>query len=721
MNEVLAAVLPKSGPGALPGVFLSRKRDERACQAGARLKLRRLQLSLTVGAVADKLGIQVGRYRGWEIEFGKLAQGQYLNAVAGVFNVNPMWISRNEGPEPLPGLQFDCLGGAPLTVRLKADHRQFLAVRAKERRLALQLGRGEVADAIGMDAARLSISEICLTARVWVEVEAKWEEILQVPRGWLRDLAVETPARALQQPIAAIEDGSGGSSVCVALEIRAVSCWLARKSIHRRNTQYSDLNEGEKRYADVFALRYGVAGEDASLLQAIGDRYSLTRERIRQMVVKLVDRATDLKVETPAMHELAARIAALVPATTAELDEKLRPLLGESLSILSVERFAREILGRSVVTLTDSPADMGAKWAVVAVDPQSHDPEVIRAVREAALRMIRSCGAAHVYFVAGAAGEALNRGINPTDVLRACQVVTGFEWLVKEDGWFWYGPARENRLLYVVKKILASAGRRVDIEDIHCAMARARRGYHDPGQRRPMMIDAPHSVLVEVLKRAPGIQIVQHDDFRLSTPVPLESVLSDVELAIHKLLSSRGGIAARFTINKELLEAGTVKHVALQLALDSSPIISRLDSGVFSLRGSALTPEALVKASEEVGGGIHQQRKAAFRAADADGYYTFQFEFTDYIHRTRFLDAPTVFAGLLSPGPYEVDGFDSPVIYAPLGSGGHRLNKLVRKLIDAGIKVGDQVVLNIHPDLRKLRFNRLSDDPASQDSGRPDQ
>lgn len=333
----------------------------------------------------------------------------------------------------------------------------------------------------------------------------------------------------------------------------------------------------------------------------------------------MTDRAHAITTNTPSLDELAKTISDLTPITVTDLDERLRPMLGESLSVISAERFSREILGRSIVFLTDGLADRSTKSPTMAIQTKNHDSELVLAVRESTIKMVRGSGAAQINFVAGAAGALFNRGVTPDQVIKACKVIEGFAWLQESHGWFWLGVDWDNRLLNITKKLLASANQRVDIEEIFSAFGRSRRDIYEQGRVRPYWIDAPHSVLVAVLSRVPWLEKIQKDDFRLRTPVPVEAVLSDTEMHLYRLLQRMGGVAAKYTINGNLLHTGLVKFMALEIALDGSPIIAKLDWGIYALRGRPINQDAIATAVKEVGGPNGNQ--VMLDPADHDGFY----------------------------------------------------------------------------------------------------
>lgn len=656
----------------------------RAFEAAGRIRQRRQEIGLTSEEIARRLDVPTHRYKSWERQFGPTAEAEYLQLLAKILEVEPGWIAHGSGEEE----------SSHEEARPRRDVREALAERAKLRRLALGATRVDLAAQISVLPHKVTTCEICWPARRDEEMERRWEEALQVPAGWLRDPRMQTPPVSRPSPI----DVAIAKPQTVADEIRAIATWLAEPRFSRRSASGEASSAKERRRAEIFASRYGVHGEDASTLQAIGNRFGITREAIRQMTEKMLARARELhSPNTPNLDNLTKEIKGFLPATVAQLDDQFRHILGESLSLVGAERFAREILGRAIVGLTNNPADMVRRGEIVAIDPQTHDVEMVRGAREAALRMIRSCGAAQLMFVAGAASGILNRGITPEEAVRACRALPGFSWLKEEDGWFWFGPDTpgDNRLLSVTRKVLSVARQRVDVEDLSQAFGRNRRSYYTTSGARPSLIEPPLTVIVAVLSQTPWVHVIQHDDFQLREPLAPEETLADTELAIYQQLAAQGGLCARRQLLKTLVETRLVKVVSLQLTLDSSPILTRLDFGLFALRGWPVLAQAVDRA---LSGADGTQRLAV---PDNLGWISFEFVLTSYAVQTRICGIPAYVGRALAPGPFAVEGFSELVHYVRT-SNQHRLNRLAQKLLALGLKADDKATIRIHAEERVI-------------------
>lgn len=278
-------------------------------------------------------------------------------SIARAVNVAPEWLSHgtgqaftsNDGIKPAKALRpADWKAPTPQAL---TD----LGQRARVRRANLQLTRSELADQMGISPHLLLRWERKLPRRSKHDLEVVWEQLLSVPEGWLRNSSVVAPAVLASSLPQTIETKG---AINISSEIRITGTWLCRASASRRTIAYHELSPVEQRRADIFSIRYGVDGEASSTLQAIGDRYGLTKERIRQIVQKMVNRSTELRLKTTHIDRLHAAVGPILPAPVGVIDTEVRDILGESLSIVSADRFCREILGRKVAALTNKPTDM---------------------------------------------------------------------------------------------------------------------------------------------------------------------------------------------------------------------------------------------------------------------------------------------------------------------------------------------------------------------------
>lgn len=651
----------------------------------------------------------MSNYSFMERQFSEQSFEKYGVALAETLGVSAAWLRTGEGdvlaPVAVAATMPRVASGNGLMPRLSPTDLARLGGRARMRRKDVGVSRFSLHRELGISLMTMSKWEQQLPSVRRETKEMLWEGLLQVPVGWLRDESLETP------PVR-------GPSVCgmdaietrtVADEIRCVGAWLSRPKAQKRTFNIADLNPDQRRHADVFALRYGVEGEEASILACIGERYGVTRERIRQICYKMGERAQLLEtLATPLLDQLIGELRPHLPMLVEEVDARFRHLLGERLSIACVGRFAAEVLGRRVVTVSENATGLVARSKPSVIDPNSHDAETIRAIRDGAMSMVRSIGAANTYVLAGQVSEERPIPISPRQVISACKICEGFSWLAEKDGWFWFGPdiPLDNHLLSVVRKVLAAAGQRVDVEDIQQACCRSRRPWVDEARRdRPSPVELPTFVISAALLQAPWLRCVQKNDFEFVHPVAIEDVVSPTELLIYREIVAAGGICRRFGLYDALVKNGKMLAITFQQTLGLSPIFAHLDFAVFAIRGWPWGDQSALFDSQPRPDG-----KRLVSVDPATDELSFRYELTHGATRNRLFYIPSAACTRLEPGEYRfLDGeCEFAVTVSRSRKAGLRVNRLISAILAAGVKVGEPIDVSIHPANREIRYSRVS-------------
>lgn len=652
----------------------------------AALKTLREAAELSISQIAAKLRVTPQRYRQWETIFGPLPQRKYSAALARIFD-RPVPFESGVEPEEEPAPDPD-------------DHLDYeaLGMRAEARMGELGLKSPFVAESIGIDCGTLRKWHKKLPRKRSEGIDETWEDLLLVPRGWLRTPDMETPE--IHPPVL---DLTAHAWASVTQEIEAVGNWLTRKQPTLRQADSAKLTESEKRRSAMFADRYGVSGPETTTLQLVGDKYGLTRERVRQITEGMVERARTASFVLPRLNQLKEIVASHAALSITAFEEKYREILGGNLSLADADLFAREVLGSSV-------ADLGERtyWpAGNALQPmilESRAREIAVAVRDAARRMIRSCGAAQLMYVTGMVSEATGKAISIRDVRNALIAVEGMEWLSEDEGWFWFGvETADNRLLDVVRRVLAVANGRVDVEDLHQAMSRSRRAHRRTAIGAVPALELPTHVMRDMLSRVPWLTIVQMDDFMLREPVPAEEVLSDSEMAVIELINATGGAVARAALNKHLVDTGRFSVPALQVVLAQPPVIQPLGFGAYGKRGIHPPHEAIERA-------WRISRRGGMPAMqDEDGWLEFDLEVTQYKLVNRVVDFPTNVIKIIPVGKYQVGGeINGTMEIGTNPSAPNRVLKLGRLMNEAGIQPGEILQVRIHPEDMLVRVSRVT-------------
>jgi len=659
-------------------------------EVAARIVARRKQLGLKPIDIANRLGIASPRYRNWETHFGGLPMRQYGEALCRILCVSEDWLHGGEGElNDVHVSEIASSGPASPCKTLSSQVRESLGRRMKQRRREIGLSSTQLAARVSVSVATIRNWESELPAKHSGEREDRLEDILCLPRGSLRN--PDAPLPPIERITTSVVLSAAGC-VTVADEIRAVGVWLAHSSPFRRTIYRDELPEGHRRLADYFAERYGVVGEDLSILASIGSRYNLTRERIRQVQAKMSERAAWVKFITPTIDSLEQAIAAAVPITVKQFDNDHRDLLGEQLSVESAIRFAREILGRGIGKLADLPSGpVGDDFQNILVD-SNEALSSARAIREAARKMIRSCGAAHILFVTGAASEIVRHGITVDETRKTVMYLKNFEWLAEDANWFWLGHELPNRALTVVRKMLAVAGRKIDVDVLHSGVCRSRRVLYDEDRDAPYPIEVPWPVLREMLTRTPWLVTIQKNDFQLVEDISPETVLPSNELPIYNMMKEHGGILAANVLLNRLVKTGRMGSIGLQMALSRSAAFHQHEFGIHAITGYPFNHDALRRAQELVGG-----VRPNGATTDENGWVNFDQTLTQYQFVHLSFDLPTGVSRVIPPGEYKLQGvLSGSVIFGKTPSAPTRITRLTSALKRVGCKPGDEIHFRVH-------------------------
>lgn len=670
--------------------------DSRAYEVASRIRQARESNDYSFEYISKNIDVPIPTYKAWENQFGESSERKHLHKLTSLYKISPNWFKYGTEEEYVEGLQAST---PKISKILTQEQREKLANRAKIRRIAAGLNAAEFARLIDIRVIKLYQWEVMLPPKPEHVTECLWENHLQVPEGWLRDIEIIAPEYDLS--VMSTVSETDNRNTTIAEEIRMIACWLSIARITKRTTNLEALSEAEKRSVNVFAQRYGVYGESRSILQIIGNEYGITRERIRQITEKMAERAALLTVKTPCIDKLAEEIKQFLPDTIKALDEKFRELLGEELSIESVDRFSREILGKKIVDFTENPVMM-------AINPESHDPILFKALREASHRMIRACGAAQIYYVLGDVSNMLQKAVPLEDAEKACSLMSGFEWISEDSGWFWFGhetPA-ENKLHYVTRKILAVANRKVDIEDILQGLIRNRREKYDETLSKVPPIEPPMSIAMAVLAKTPWLKVVQSDDFLLLNQIAVEDCIQGAELKVYQYLDENNGVASRHSITKYLVDKNGMNLVTLSVVLDSSPILARLDTGIFCLRGRPIDADAMREALDTVWGvGAVEGRPSRQIVTDADGWIEIGAVLNKYnIDRRMFTIASSIRHHFENGQELSVSGTNDKVVFRKYENGECRLNGLLSILLRMGAKENDAINLKVNQMANVLKL-----------------
>lgn len=298
-----------------------------------RAKARRRALNLQQTTVAKALGVCSAWLSMREKRLPANHHGDRERCWEELLQVPQGWLRDASRPTPDHRLSSDWLD----TVSL--------GKRAEARRCDLHLKKAHVARHIGVTSGCLTLWEAKLHLTHGGKKESRWEEVLQVPRGWLRDVRIPTPKSS--ETVSQFDLTPYALSTVVK-EIRTVGVLLSQYSTVFRTTRFAELSDTEKKRATMFAHRYGISGPEGVMYQAIGNRYGLTRECVRQKIDRVLSYSRGQLFVLPQLMRLKKSAASVGNLSVAEFETAHRAILGPKLGLVDAGRFAREVLGFNI-------------------------------------------------------------------------------------------------------------------------------------------------------------------------------------------------------------------------------------------------------------------------------------------------------------------------------------------------------------------------------------
>ena len=318
----------------------------------------------------------------------------------------------------------------------------------------------------------------------------------------------------------------------------------------------------------IVALYYGWDGSGSHTLEQLGQRYGLSRERIRQVCVRAMKRNRGAKVFAPVLDRALAFIAERLPTRVGNLKAEF-DAAGFSACSLPLEtiREAAEFLSRAPKFALVS---VGRRQLAVKPDCASQPRAIIQVARRAVL----SYGATTISDVAAEVSSQSGTKVDHALVEEALQALDDFEWLYRKRGWLQLESLPQYGLPKMIEKIL-SVTDRIEVSKLRSAIARYRR----TGRKVP-----PARVLLEFCRRMPGVTVAA-GTIASEEPRDWREVLTGVEAGMVRVLNQHGPVMERGAFEEHCIGEG-MNRFSFNAIIMSSPVIAQYGRSVYGLLGA---------------------------------------------------------------------------------------------------------------------------------------
>ncbi|MEX3939863.1 helix-turn-helix domain-containing protein [Paraburkholderia sp. BR10937] len=351
-----------------------------APQFAQRLRDRRKASGMTQPELARKAGVAKSTYLHWErgLVPDSIAAAT-VNALEAALQVPKGWLLSHE-TEPLPGIVFHAANTA---ARGGAEDREARVPPSRCRDIGLHARRLRV-------ELGLSVAEVARASHVSRPTLVQWERGVFPKaltawrlRAWEQALLL-APGQLLAPPVSHPRVRDGRWRVVIEADmleaaIRSVAACLATRGRSLLRPDQT-LDARARRDADLLAHRYGIGAHRWPLVD-VAISYGMDPSHARHTVTRMIERATGFEFAIPVLDSIVNAGAAASLSSTAAAGDRMRDLLGPSLSLERAEAFAAEILSRRIndadvpVAVADQRAGIWQEESAKAVQDDNTDVE----------------------------------------------------------------------------------------------------------------------------------------------------------------------------------------------------------------------------------------------------------------------------------------------------------------------------------------------------------
>ncbi len=328
------------------------------------------------------------------------------------------------------------------------------------------------------------------------------------------------------------------------------------------------------RNRDILAGYYGWADGKRHTLAVIGDRFGITRERIRQICAKMTRRhERPEKIFAPVIERALAAIRRRAPCSTSQMEAELaqQGFTAVGMELESILDGANLLKRHAGFTLEE--VSLGRRHQVELVVAEG-EAELVATATEAARREIYYHGIATLEHVCRQVAKRSPGRAKQRTVLKALEALPGFVRLDRKEGWFRVASIARHGLPKTIEKVLSVANE-IDVGALREAMSRNRRLWREP---------PPEHVLLEFCRQMPDVRV---EGKRISGTPPKDwkKALTGVEAKLVDTLMTHGPIMDRGRL-EDLCVSGGMNRFSFHAFLAWSPVIAQFGHSVYGLLGA---------------------------------------------------------------------------------------------------------------------------------------
>lgn len=444
-----------------------------------------------------------------------------------------------------------------------------------------------------------------------------------------------------------------------------------------------------ERWVSILLRRHISPTGPGRILADVGEEFGVTRERIRQICESFEEYLAEVQPAAPALDRVLRAAARVAPAQVDDLDGQLRRFIGDGAGMASLVPWAA-VLGRGKLPIRcqKTRTSVRGKFLEVVMVHAADEADWVQAMIRHVSRDSSMFGCTNILRIAGRL--ALKEGVAPgQEVITAALVATdGFRWLDEETGWFSLGDSSTSSVALRVRKILAVARDSIGTDEIAGALASDDMMLYREETTLGLATPPVH-VLRELFKGWPWLEVVQRGRYRPGPGFNPVGALSGVELALVDVITAHDGVACRVELKDVVIGKLGMTDVLLAHVLGSSPIVERVEHGLYKLRGRRVGDGALASARRRM------RERFTRGLVDTDANQ-FSVKVTEATMRNEQYTVPSFFKARLAGKHHRLFNADgSELGFGRVGQAGSLAG--VNRYFPA-VRPGDQYVIALRDD-----------------------
>ncbi|MNK86446.1 hypothetical protein D3C87_1063580 [compost metagenome] len=351
--------------------------------------------------------------------------------------------------------------------------------------------------------------------------------------------------------------------------------------------------ESRQRWIDIFLARHG--GVRGLELQGVGDRFSITRERVRQICDAILISLKAQPVKMPALEKLLRAAARVMPLPMQEADVQLARFLGDETGLAAAMGFAEEMgLESPVRRIAHGARTLAGRKPIHIVEAAAAPATWVNAALVHARRDCTFVGCTNYVRIAGLVAMEEGVALDAETLEAVFSKAPGFRILDKDSGWFTLADSEQSAAASRMRKLMCVATGSVGIDTVASALMTDDRWlYREDGRTLAL---PPLHVLAELFQGWSWLEANSHNKYTAKVPLDPQALLSKSELGAIAALDAHGGAATRAEVAAHLVGNLGVSNVAVSHVLATSSALCKLDHAIYGVGGRPLAAQALLEA-----------------------------------------------------------------------------------------------------------------------------